>query len=149
MKEESRPIKVLLVDDDPEDIELTMEVMKMTNLTLNIDAAKDGIEALEYLEQAASKKNQELPDLILLDLNMPRMNGHEVLERIKKHKDFMKIPVVILTTSKSETDIAGSYERGVSCYITKPVGLSEFQQVVEAINNFWFTVVRFPENGKT
>lgn len=137
-------IKVLLVEDDPEDVELTMEVMNMTKISLDIDVAKDGIEALEKLDQYHSDNPLNLPDLVLLDLNMPRMNGHEVLQKIKADVRFRKIPVVILTTSKAEADITKSYEEGVSCYITKPVGLKEFQDVVEAINSFWFTVVKLP-----
>lgn len=144
MESELKLIKVLLVEDDVEDVELTMEVMQMTKIRLDIQIANDGVEALEYLNKTADENKENLPDLILLDLNMPRMNGHELLTILKKDKRFKLIPVVILTTSKSESDIAKSYEEGVSCYITKPVGLQEFQSVVEAINAFWFTVVKLP-----
>lgn len=137
-------IKVLLVEDDPEDVELTMEVMQMTKMKLDIEVASDGVEALEMLNETYKTDKTELPDIILLDLNMPRMNGHELLMTLKKDERFRKIPVVILTTSKSEADITKSYEEGVSCFITKPVGLTEFQSVVEAINSFWFTVVKLP-----
>ncbi len=145
MKKETKLIHVLLVDDDQEDLDLTLEVMEMTKMKLNIEVAKDGVEAVDYLNKVAAIDVRNLPDLILLDLNMPRMSGHEVLEFIKGHDTFKKIPVVILTTSKSEADIASSYAAGVSCFVTKPVGLKEFQTVVEAVNNFWFTVVKFPE----
>ncbi len=138
-------ISILLVDDDPEDVELTLEVMKMNKVQLKVEVAKNGLEALEVLNRHANNGVSNLPDLILLDLNMPKMNGLEVLEHIKKDRKLKRIPVVVLTTSKSETDISKSYESGVSCFITKPVGLNEFQDVVEAINNFWFTVVKFPE----
>jgi len=145
MDNELKLINVLLVDDDQEDLDLTLEVLEMTKMKLKIDIAKDGVEAVDFLNKVNSDDKRQLPDLILLDLNMPRMNGHEVLQYIKGDNRFKHIPVVILTTSKSETDIANSYSAGVSCFVTKPVGLKEFQTVVEAVNNFWFTVVKFPE----
>ncbi|MDX1284002.1 MAG: response regulator [Draconibacterium sp.] len=145
MKENLDLIKVLLVDDDPEDIDLTMEVMEMTKIKVEVEVASDGIEAMDYLNKVADNGSIRLPDLILLDLNMPRMNGHEVLENLKADDRFKQIPVVILTTSKSENDIFKSYYNGVSCFISKPVGLSQFQEVVEAINSFWFTIVRLPK----
>lgn len=144
MENDLKLINVLLVDDDQEDLDLTLEVLEMTKMKLKIDIAKDGVEAVDFLNKVESDK-RKLPDLILLDLNMPRMNGHEVLQYIKGDDRFKHIPVVILTTSKSETDIANSYAAGVSCFVSKPVGLKEFQTVVEAVNNFWFTVVKFPE----
>lgn len=143
MNEANKPIKVLLVDDDPEDVDLTLEVMELSKLKLDINIARDGIEAVEFLEKQV-KEELALPDLILLDLNMPRMNGHEVLSQLKSDKQLCRIPVVVLTTSSSDEDILKSYSTGVSCYVTKPVGLKEFSSVVEAVNNFWFTVVKFP-----
>jgi chemotaxis family two-component system response regulator Rcp1 len=143
MNEEIKLINVLLVDDDPEDIDLTLEVMEMAKMKLNVTVAKDGMEAMEILSELKENK-EEMPDLILLDLNMPRKNGHEVLADLKADDLFKKIPVVILTTSKSEADVNQSYSKGVSCYITKPVGLNEFRDVVDAIKNFWFTVVKYP-----
>ena len=143
--EDLKLINVLLVDDDQEDLDLTLEVLEMTKMKLNIEIARDGVEAVEYLNKVYDEEKRKLPDLILLDLNMPRMSGHEVLQYIKGNERFRTIPVVVLTTSKSETDIANSYAAGVSCFVTKPVGLKEFQIVVEAVNNFWFTVVKFPE----
>ena len=146
MDEDIKLIKVLLVEDDPEDVELTLEVMQMAKIKLDISVASDGVDALEHLEKKYNEDKNLLPDLILLDLNMPRMNGHEVLNHLKEDPRYKRIPVVVLTTSKSETDITKSYEEGVSCFITKPVGLREFQEVVEAINAFWFTVVKLPVN---
>ncbi len=143
--EDLKLINVLLVDDDQEDLDLTLEVLEMTKMKLNIEIARDGVEAVEFLNKVYDEEKRKLPDLILLDLNMPRMSGHEVLQYIKGDERFRTIPVVVLTTSKSETDIANSYAAGVSCFVTKPVGLKEFQTVVEAVNNFWFTVVKFPE----
>ena len=141
------PINVLLVDDDPEDVELTLEVLSLSKIKVNIATAFDGEQAMEILLHQAENDRTKLPDLILLDLNMPRKNGHEVLEEVKNHKALQQIPVVILTTSGSEEDISNSYKKGVSCYIKKPVGLNEFQRVVEAINDFWFTVVKFPKES--
>lgn len=136
-----KAITVLLVDDDPEDIEMTMEVLKMQKIKLDIATANDGVEAMQYLNSNA----QKLPDLILLDLNMPRKNGHEVLNEIKNNEAYRHIPVIILTSSKACEDIDASYHRGANCYISKPVGFDEFKKVVEAINNFWFSVVKYAE----
>jgi len=141
------PINVLLVDDDPEDVDLTMEVLSLSKIKVNISTAKDGEEAMDLLLDHAENDRDALPDLILLDLNMPKKNGHEVLEEVKNNTSLQQIPVVILTTSGSEEDISNSYKKGVSCYIKKPVGLKEFQRVVEAINDFWFTIVKFPNEA--
>jgi two-component system response regulator len=119
--------------------------MEMNNLHLEFETASDGVEAFKYLEKAYKSDSTELPDIILLDLNMPRMNGHEFVKKIKVDDRLKKIPIVILTTSKSDEDIIKSYTQGVSCYLTKPLGLAEFQKVVEALNNFWFTIVKFPD----
>ena len=145
MKADPELIKVLLVDDDPEDVELTMEVLEMAKMKLNVQVKSDGVETMEYLDRCLNDQPDNLPDLVLLDLNMPRMNGHEVLQEMKQHEKLKRIPVVVLTTSSSETDIQQSYSNGVSCFVTKPVGLEAFQKVVEAVNTFWFTVVKFPE----
>jgi len=136
-----RAISILLVDDDPEDIEMTMEILKMQKIKLDISTATDGVEALQYL----SDNQNNLPDLILLDLNMPRKNGHEVLKEIKSNSELKHIPVIILTSSKACEDIDASYHKGANCYISKPVGFHEFKKVVDAINNFWFSVVKYPE----
>lgn len=138
-------IKVLIVDDDAEDIDLTLEVLKLAKMKLEIETASDGVEAMQYLHKVLKDSPGSLPDLILLDLNMPRKDGHEVLAELKATSGLKKIPVVILTTSNAEADISKSYNNGTSCYITKPVGLDQFQQVVQAVNNFWFTVVKYPE----
>lgn len=145
----SNPINLLLVDDDPGDVDLTLEVMSLSKLKLNIDVVEDGVKAIEYLEKTRNYKKAVTPDLILLDLNMPRKNGREVLDYIKKHEELKTIPVVILTTSDSEGDIEGTYKLGASCYITKPVGLEEFQKVVKAFDDFWFTVVKFPVSASS
>jgi chemotaxis family two-component system response regulator Rcp1 len=139
------PINVLLVDDDPGDVDLTLEVMSLSKLKLNINVVEDGVKAISYLQKEGSYREATSPDLILLDLNMPRKNGREVLDFIKNDDTLKTIPVVILTTSDNEEDIERTYELGASCYITKPVGLEEFQKVVKAFDEFWFTVVKFPE----
>ena len=139
-----KQINLLLVDDDPGDVELTLEIMDLSKLKLDIQVVSDGVEALEYLNRTGDYTEASTPDLILLDLNMPRKNGREVLDYIKKDEDLKKIPVVVLTTSSSEEDIEKTYNLGASCYITKPVGLEEFQKVVKAFDEFWFTVVKYP-----
>jgi two-component system response regulator len=141
---QSNPINLLLVDDDPGDVDLTLEVMSLSKLKLNINVVEDGVEAIEYLQKKGGYGDVVLPDLILLDLNMPRKNGREVLDFIKNNESLKTIPVVILTTSDNEEDIERTYKLGASCYITKPVGLEEFQKVVKAFDAFWFTVVKFP-----
>jgi len=143
-----RPIEVLLVDDDPGDVDLTQEVLELAKVRLSLNTVEDGVQALEYLRQEGEYHDVTRPDLILLDLNMPRKDGRETLDEIKTDENLKGIPVVILTTSNSDKDIAKTYTSGASCYITKPVGLEQFQQVVEAIESFWFTVVKFPpKNG--
>jgi two-component system response regulator len=149
MKKESKngkPIEILLVDDDPQDVELTMEIMEQSKVKININVVNDGLEAINYLKKVDNQNGIIKPDLILLDLNMPKMNGHEVLQKIKKNPDFKTIPIVILTTSSNDEDIHKTYHNGANCYVTKPVGMDAFQKVVEAVENFWFTVVKFPSN---
>ena len=141
----TRTIEVLLVDDDPEDVDLTVEVLRMDRMKLNISVVHDGIEALRFLRKEEPFQQAKTPNLILLDLNMPRMDGRETLEEIKCDEVLKMIPVVILTTSSSDEDIIKTYMTGASCYITKPVGLQEFNKVVKAIEDFWFTIVKFPE----
>lgn len=142
-----QPIEILLVEDDPGDVELTLEVMKSSKLKLNINVVEDGIEAVNYLEKSLKNRDVPLPDLILLDLNLPRMDGRETLDRIKADSTLRKIPVVILTTSKASEDIVRTYTAGANCYITKPVGLKEFTKVVSAIEEFWFTIVKLPKDN--
>lgn len=143
MKNLFESINVLLVDDDQEDCDLTVEILEMSKVKVSIEIVHDGVEAMEFLEK--NKNNpKKFPDLILLDLNMPRMNGHEVIAALKKDECLAKIPIVVLTTSDAESDISKTYSGGVNCYVTKPVGLSQFQKVVDSISNFWFTVVKYP-----
>lgn len=142
-----RQIEILLVEDNPADIRLTTEVLKDAKLRNTIHVARDGIEALEFLRRQGKFNGFPEPDLVLLDLNLPRLNGREVLREIKSDPELKRIPVVILTTSDAEQDILKSYELHANCYITKPVDLEQFSKVVQYIEEFWFTIVKLP-SGK-
>ena len=137
-------IEILLVEDNPADIRLTTEVLKDVKLCNTIHVARDGIEALEFLRGEGKFRGFPQPDLILLDLNLPRLDGREVLRVIKIDPELKRIPVVILTTSDAEQDILKSYELHANCYITKPVDLEQFSKVVQCIEDFWFTIVKLP-----
>ncbi|PYP82523.1 MAG: response regulator [Blastocatellia bacterium AA13] len=140
----TRPIRILLVEDNQADADLTMETLEAGKLRLQIKLAIDGAEAIDYLRGAARDSKTELPDLILLDLNLPKKDGRQVLREIKAEELLRRIPVVILTSSDAEQDILKSYDLGANCYVTKPVGLSAFQSIVRCVENFWFTVVKLP-----
>lgn len=137
-------IRVLLVEDDPGDVDLTKEILAEAHLVLNLDVVPDGVEAMSYLRREGKYAATTRPDLILLDLNMPRKDGREVLRDIKNDAVLRTIPVVVLTTSDAEADILRSYGLGANCYVTKPVGLDEFTEVVRHIESFWFTIVKLP-----
>jgi CheY-like chemotaxis protein len=138
----SQPIRVLLIEDNPGDAELTIETLKAGKLFVDVEVAVDGDLALKRLAGAGSRRS--IPDLILLDLNLPKMDGREVLAEIKRHEDLRRIPVVILTSSDAERDVNKSYELGANCYVTKPVGLEAFRAIVRSVESFWFTVVKLP-----
>jgi CheY-like chemotaxis protein len=138
------PINVLLVDDDPADVRLTLEALKEHKVYCHTAIATDGVEALAYLRQEGPYADATRPNLILLDLNMPRKDGREVLQEIKADPDLCRIPVVILTTSTTDLDILRSYDMGANCYVVKPVDLAQLTKVVQAIDDFWFTVVKLP-----
>jgi len=140
----SRPIRVLLVEDNPGDADLTKETLEDCRLRIEIDIAIDGAAALDRLFRRPPHAGAELPDLIFLDLNLPKMSGREVLAQIKQHSSLRTIPVVILTSSDAEQDVVRSYELGANCYVTKPVGLEAFQAIVRSVEGFWFTVVKLP-----
>jgi CheY-like chemotaxis protein len=135
-----RPVEILLVEDNPADVRLTEEALFEGKVKNTLHVAEDGVAALRMLRDPALPK----PDLILLDLNLPKMSGQEVLNEIKNDKDLRSIPVVVLTTSSAERDILKSYELHANCYITKPVDLAQFLSVVKQIDEFWLTVVRLP-----
>lgn len=141
-----QPISILLVEDNPGDVRLTVEALKEGKILNQMAVVADGIEAMDFLRNS---DNQTRPDLIMLDLNLPRMSGREVLAAIKEDEALRRIPVVVLTTSDSEQDILDSYNMHANCYVTKPVDLEQFIKVVRSIEEFWLTVVKLPSsNGR-
>jgi chemotaxis family two-component system response regulator Rcp1 len=142
-------IEVLLVEDSPGDVRLTREAFKDAKVHINLHVAVDGAEAMAFLGREGKHANVPRPDLILLDLNLPKKDGREVLEEIKENPSLKSIPVVILTTSASEEDILRSYRLHANCYITKPVDLDGFLKVVKSIDNFWLSVVRLPHEARS
>ena len=146
MKGESmaRQVEILLIEDNPGDVRLTIEAMKEGKILNHINVVNDGLEALEFLHRQGKYSDVPRPDLILLDLNLPKKDGREVLAEIKEDPCLKRIPVVILTTSQAEQDIIKTYELHANCYITKPVDLDQFLSVARLIEDFWLTVVRLP-----
>jgi chemotaxis family two-component system response regulator Rcp1 len=142
-----KAVDILLVEDNPGDVRLTQEALRDAKVLNRISVAPDGIEALAFLRREGKHATSPRPDLILLDLNLPKKDGREVLEEIKQDPDLRRIPVVILTTSQAERDIVQSYDLHANCYISKPVDLDQFITVVGSIKNFWFTVVQLPPDG--
>ncbi len=140
----SEAIEVLLVEDNPGDVRLTREALKEGKVRNNLSVAPDGVEALAFLRRQGRYADAPRPDVILLDLNLPKKDGREVLEEIKADPLLRTIPVVILTTSEAERDIARAYDLHANCYITKPVDLDQFITVVKSIEDFWFTIVKLP-----
>jgi chemotaxis family two-component system response regulator Rcp1 len=142
-----RPIEILLVEDNPGDVRLTQEALKDAKVLNKVYVVRDGVETMAFLRQQGKYADAVRPDLILLDLNLPKKDGREVLAEIKEDTDLKRIPVVVLTVSKAEEDIIKSYELHANCYITKPVDLDRFLEVVKAVEDFWLTVVKLPPNG--
>lgn len=140
-------VDVLLIEDNPGDVRLTREALKEAKITINLSVASDGLEAMKMLRQEAPYSSQPIPDLVLLDLNMPKMDGREVLRLIKTDDNLKRIPVVVLTTSAAEKDILQAYGLHANCYITKPVELDQFMEIVKSIEGFWLTVVKLPRNS--
>ena len=138
------PIRILLVEDNPGDVRLTIEALKDGRVDNPLDAVKDGVEALAYLRQEGEYASKPRPDLILLDLNLPRMDGREVLAAIKEDPQLRRIPVVVLTTSRAEEDVLRTYHLHANCFITKPVDLDQFVAVVRGIDSFWLSIVTLP-----
>jgi CheY-like chemotaxis protein len=139
------PIEVLLVEDSPGDVRLTQEAFRDANCSIRLHVAADGVEAMAFLRRAAPYAGAPRPDLILLDLNLPKMDGREVLAHIKEDESLKLIPTVILTTSTAEADIKRSYELQANCYLSKPVQLDDFESLVRSINDFWLTKVKLPQ----
>jgi chemotaxis family two-component system response regulator Rcp1 len=146
MFENTMAVDILIVDDNRADIRLVQEIFKKGKMIVNLHAVLDGMEAMEYLRKEGKYKDVQLPDLILLDLNMPRKDGREVLEEIKSDEILKAIPVIVMTISKTEEDILRSYNLHANAYIVKPVELSQFMNIVKSIEDFWLTVVKLPSN---
>jgi len=144
MSARGEPVEILLVEDNPGDVRLTKEALREGKVYNNLHWAKDGVEALEFLRREGKHAKAPRPDIILLDLNLPKKDGREVLEIIKGDEQLKNIPVVVLTTSKAEEDVVRSYALHANCYVTKPVDLEKFIVVVKSIDRFWLTVVTLP-----
>jgi CheY-like chemotaxis protein len=142
-------IEVLLVEDSPGDVRLTREAFKDAKVHINMHVASDGAKAMAFLKREGEYASAPRPDLVLLDLNLPKKDGREVLAEIKEDPTLKTIPVVVLTTSASEADVLRSYQLHANCYITKPVGLEGFLTVVKSIDSFWLSVVRLPHEGNS
>ena len=140
----AEPVQILLVEDSPGDVRLTQEILRDAKIANELHVVGDGEEAMAFLRREDGHAGVPRPDLILLDLNLPRKDGREVLEELKAEPDLHSIPVIVLTTSAAERDVLRSYELSASCYITKPIDLNEFITVVRSIENFWLSIVRFP-----
>ena len=144
-----RPIEILLVEDNPGDVRLTQEAMRDAKVLNRLNVVPDGVTALEYLRKESRYANAVRPDVILLDLNLPRMDGRELLAIIKGDDNLKRIPVVVLTTSAAEEDVLRAYNLHANCYVTKPLELDQFIEVVKPIDSFWFSIVNLPPNGET
>ncbi|MBF0133225.1 MAG: response regulator [Magnetococcales bacterium] len=146
----AKPVEILLVEDSPGDVELTREALADSKMLNRLNVVEDGEEAMKYLRQQGCYAHALRPDVVLLDLNLPRKDGREVLEEIKADDALKAIPVVILTTSQAGEDILRTYNLHANCYITKPVDINQFFAVVKSVENFWFSVVKLPpKNGET
>lgn len=144
VEERVRPIEILLIEDNEGDVRLTMEALKEGRVLNHMTVAKDGEQAMAILRRQGRYASAARPDIILLDLNLPKKDGREVLEEIKNDESLKIIPVVVLTTSRDEQDIVRSYNLHANCYVTKPVDLGQFLEVVKTIEDFWFTIVVLP-----
>jgi len=142
------PLEVLLVEDSPGDVRLTQEAFRDANMNIHLHVACDGVEAMAFLRRQGVHVNAPRPDLILLDLNLPKMDGREVLAHIKADASLKTIPTVILTTSEAEADIVKSYQLQANCYLSKPVQLEAFESLVKSINDFWLTRVKLPQQRR-
>jgi CheY-like chemotaxis protein len=143
-----KPIHILLVEDNEGDILLTTEALNEGKILNNVSVVRDGFEAIRFLEKEHPFTNETSPEIILLDVNLPKVDGHEVLNFIKNNENFKHIPVIMLTTSSSEKDILKSYKNHANCYITKPVDITEFLEVVSTIEDFWISIVKLPRSTK-
>jgi len=144
MDTSGRPADFLLVEDNPGDVRLTQEALKNHKVKNNLHVVPDGEEAMDFLYRRGKHQNAPRPDIILLDLNLPKKDGREVLAEIKSDPDLKTIPVVVITSSEAEQDIVKSYNLNANCYVTKPVDLNQFIKVVQSVNDFWLTIVKLP-----
>ena len=144
----SKIVDILLVEDNPGDVRMTQEALKESKVHNSLHVAKDGVEALAFLRQEGKYADMPQPDIIFLDLNLPKKDGREVLVEIKKDERLKLIPVIILTTSTAEEDILRTYGLHANCYITKPVDFKQFASVIKHVDNFWFTVVKLPPKNQ-
>ncbi|WP_414575825.1 response regulator [Anabaena sp. CCY 9402-a] len=138
------PIQVLLVEDNPGDVELTRIALEDSKISVNLNVVEDGVEAMAFLRKQEQYADVPHPDIVLLDLNLPRKDGREVLAEIKTDQHLKRIPVVVLTTSQAEEDILKAYNLSANCYIAKPVDFDQFVRIVQSIENFWFAIVKLP-----
>jgi chemotaxis family two-component system response regulator Rcp1 len=143
-----KPVELLLVEDNPGDVRLTQEALKESSMNVHLNVAKDGVEALDFLYHKDPFRNAPQPDLILLDLNLPRKSGREVLSEIKADPKLKRIPVLVMTTSRAEQDIQRAYQLNANCYITKPMDLDDFLRTVRAIEEFWLNTATLPSAFK-
>ncbi|MFX1309776.1 MAG: response regulator [Promethearchaeota archaeon] len=134
--------KILLVEDNAADIRLTKEVLRDNKIVSHLDVVRDGVDAIEFLKKQGKYSNADKPNLILLDLNLPKRNGFHVLEEIKKHEELKRIPIVILTVSDAKEDLVKAYNLHANCYVIKPLEMKEFSRIINSIVNFWFTIVK-------
>jgi CheY-like chemotaxis protein len=144
MTQKSKPIEILLVEDNPGDARLTVEALKESKLLNRLHHVADGQEAIAFLKQQGDHQGKPRPDIILLDLNLPKKSGHEVLAEVKADPNLKSIPVVVLTSSEAERDIVMTYKLHANCYITKPVDLDKFISIIQKIEQFWMTIVKLP-----
>jgi chemotaxis family two-component system response regulator Rcp1 len=144
----AKPVDILLVEDNPGDVRLTQEALKDAKLKINLHVVNDGVEAMAFLRREGKYEEKPPVDLILLDLNLPKKDGREVLAEIKGDSALRRTPVVIVTTSKAEEDIVKTYDLHANCYVTKPLDLDQFVMMVQSIEHFWLTIVRLPTDGR-
>ncbi len=139
-----RPVRILLVEDNPGDVRLTREALREAKVRNEMSVAMDGEEAIAFLRREGKFEGALRPDVVMLDLNLPKKSGLEVLKEVKSDKELMRIPIVVVTSSEAELDIVKSYNLHANCFVTKPVDLSKFLEVVKAVENFWLTIVQLP-----
>jgi chemotaxis family two-component system response regulator Rcp1 len=147
-RSDDMPLQILLIEDSPGDVRLTQEVFRDSNIPIRLHVAVDGVAAMAFLRREGVYADSPRPDLILLDLNLPKMDGRQVLTRIKEDDGLKTIPTVILTTSEAEVDIVTSYQLQANCYLSKPVQLDAFESLVKSIGDFWFTKVKLVRRGQ-